>query len=102
MRPYEFGVTPAAGLPTACTERVRVYVRAYIKMAFNTDSKIADSNALSVWMSHPLYEIFSLLEIKLSSVPMPIHELRYLRNVFIPVLAKLLHGARCLWLLCRS
>jgi hypothetical protein len=96
---YEFGVSPAAGLPTACTERVRAYVRAYIKMALNTDSKIADSNALSMWMSHPLYEILSLLEIKRSSVPMTFHELRYLRKVFIPVLAKLLHGACCLWLL---
>jgi hypothetical protein len=74
-------------------------VRAYVKMAFNTDSKIADSNALSMWMSHPLYEILSLLEIELSSVPMSIHELRYLRKVFIPVLAKLLHGVCCLWLL---
>jgi hypothetical protein len=50
-------------------------------------------------MSRPLYEILSLLEIKLSSVPMSIYELRYLRKVFIPVLAKLLHGAHCLWLL---
>jgi hypothetical protein len=99
MRPYEFGVIPAAGFPTACTDWVRAYLRAYIKMAFNTDSKIADSNALSMWMSHPLYEILSLLEIKLSSVPMSNHELRYLRKVFLPVLAKLLHGARCLWLL---
>jgi hypothetical protein len=99
MRPYEFGVIPAAGFPTACTERVRAYGRAYIKMAFNTDSKIADSNALSMWMAHHLYEILSLLEIEHSSVPMTIHELRYLRKVFIPVLAKLLHGARFFWLL---
>jgi hypothetical protein len=99
MRPYEFGVIPAAGFPTACTEQVRAYVRAYIKMALNTDSKIADSNVLSMWMSHPLYDILSLLKIELSYVPMSIYEPRYLRKVFIPVLAKLLHGARCLWLL---
>jgi hypothetical protein len=66
MRPYKFGVISTDGFPTACTERVRAYVRAYIKMAFNTDSKISDSNALSMWMSHPLYEILSLLEIDLS------------------------------------
>jgi hypothetical protein len=66
MCPYEFGVTPVAGrlgspLSAVCTERVRAYdVRAYIKMmVFNTDSKIADSNALSMWMSHPLYEILA-------------------------------------------
>jgi hypothetical protein len=96
MQPYKFGVIPAAGFPTACTERVRAYVRAYIKMAFNTASEIADNNALSMWMSQPLSDILIRPKLKLYFVPMSIHDLRYLRKAFIPVLAKLLHGARCL------
>jgi hypothetical protein len=92
MQPYKFGVIPAAGFPTACTERVRAYVRAYIKMAFNTASEIADNNALSMWMSQPLSDILIRPKLKLYFVPMSIHDLRYLRKAFIPVLAKLLHG----------
>jgi hypothetical protein len=65
-------------------------------MAFNTASDIANSNAISMWMSYPLPEFLLILKIKLSSVPIFIHELRYLRKVFISVLAKILHGARCL------
>jgi hypothetical protein len=32
MRRYEFGVIPAAGFPTACTEQVRAYVRVYFTL----------------------------------------------------------------------
>jgi hypothetical protein len=72
MQPYESGVIPAAGFPIACTERVRAYVCTYINMAFNTAFEIADSNALSMWMSHPLSDILFRLKQELSSVPMSI------------------------------
>jgi hypothetical protein len=52
-----------------------------------------------MWMSHPLWDTLLLLEHQLFSVPMSIHELRYLRKAFISVLATLLHGARSFWIL---
>jgi hypothetical protein len=99
MHFYVFGVIPANGFFSACTERVCAYVLAYITMAFNTALQLADRDALSMWMSHPLWDTLLLLEHQLSSVPMSIHELRYLRKAFISVLATLLYGARSLWLL---
>jgi hypothetical protein len=61
MRPYVFGFVPVKGFPPACTERVRAYVRAYITMAFNTALQFADRDALSMWMSHPLWDTLLLL-----------------------------------------
>jgi hypothetical protein len=73
MRPYVFGFFPAKGFAPACTERMRAYVLSYITMAFNTNLQLTDRDALSMLMSHPLWDTLLLLEQQLSSVPMSVH-----------------------------
>jgi hypothetical protein len=102
-RPYLFGQAPAKNtIPLGCTERVRTYLREYIKLAFSVDlaqdryDGDEDKECLALWLARAQWLLLNRLDELFLHRPFKVPELLYLRKKLITVQAKLSYGASCL------
>jgi hypothetical protein len=91
-RPYLFGQAPVKNTtPPGCTERVRTYLRKYIKLAFSMDlaqdryDGDEDKKCLALWLARAQWPLLNRLDGLFDHRSFKVPELLYFRKELISV-----------------